>query len=77
MKIAKVRPIYKKGAKKEVSNYRSISILPVFSKIFMMLVYNRVVHFLNKYNLISDVQNGFREKKTQQYNLLLKTFKKH
>jgi hypothetical protein len=62
MKIAKVRPIYKTGRKAEVSNYRPISILLVFSKMFKMLVYNRVVSFLNKYNLISDAQNGFREK---------------
>jgi hypothetical protein len=64
MKIAKVRPIYKKGLKEEVSNYRPISILPVFSKMFEMLVYNRAVSFLNKYNLISDAHNGFREKKS-------------
>jgi hypothetical protein len=30
LKIAKVRPIDKKGNKHEISNYRLISILPVF-----------------------------------------------
>jgi hypothetical protein len=64
MKIAKVRPIYKKRRKEEVSSYRPISILPVFSKIFEMLEYSRVVSFLNKYNLILDAHNGFREKKS-------------
>jgi hypothetical protein len=64
MKIAKVRHVYRKGRKQEISNYMTISILPVFSKIFETLIYYRVVSFLNKYNLISDAQNGFREKKS-------------
>jgi hypothetical protein len=38
--------------------------LPVFSKILETLIYKRVVSFLNKHNLISDAQNGFREKKS-------------
>jgi hypothetical protein len=64
MKIAKVRPIQKKGGKQEVSNYRPISILPVFSKTLEIVIYKIVVTFLNKHNMISEVQNGFREKKS-------------
>jgi hypothetical protein len=30
MKIAKVRPLFKKGARQDVQNYRPISILPFF-----------------------------------------------
>jgi hypothetical protein len=33
MKIAKIRPAYKKGNRQEIINYRPISILPVFSRI--------------------------------------------
>jgi hypothetical protein len=33
MKVAKVKPIYKKGKKEDMGNYRPISILPTFSKI--------------------------------------------
>jgi hypothetical protein len=64
MKIAKVWPVYKKGQKQGISNYRPILILPVFSKIFETLIYYIVVSFLNKHNFISDAQNGFRGKKS-------------
>jgi hypothetical protein len=64
MKIANVRSIYKKEGKQEISNYRHISVLPVFSKINEILIYQRVVIFLNKHDLISEAQNGFRDKKS-------------
>jgi hypothetical protein len=51
MKIAKVRPLYKKGEKQEVCNYRPISILSVFSKILERLVYNRLTSFVTKYTV--------------------------
>ena len=38
LKVAKIIPIYKCDDKKLISNYRSISILPVFSKILVDLV---------------------------------------
>jgi hypothetical protein len=72
MKIAKVRPIHKKGWKQEISNCRPISVLTAFSKILETLIYNRVMSFLNKHNLISEAQNGFREKKST--NTAIQTF---
>ena len=42
LKIAKVTPIFKSGAKNNISNYRPISILPVFSKVLERIMYNRV-----------------------------------
>ena len=45
LKIAKVVPVYKAGAKNEFSNYRPISILPFFSKIFEKIVYNRLINY--------------------------------
>jgi hypothetical protein len=72
MKIAKVRPIHKKGQKQEISNYRPISVLPAFSKILEMLIYNRVMSFLKKHNLVSEAQNGFRGKKST--NTAIQTF---
>ena len=42
LKIAKVTPIFKSGAKNNVSNYRPISILSVFSIVLETIMYNRV-----------------------------------
>ena len=53
LKIAKIIPIYKANDKKVVSNYRPISVLPVFSKILERLVNNKLINFLNKYNILS------------------------
>jgi len=63
LKVAKVIPVYKAGAKNEFSNYRPISILPFFSKIFEKIVYTRLINYLNKL----DIQYGFRKKKLNIY----------
>ena len=60
LKIAKVSPVFKSGDKSIISNYRPISILPSFSKIFEKLVYNRLMNYLNKYFVLSKNQYGFR-----------------
>ena len=41
LKIAKVIPIYKSGEKQIVNNYRPISLLSPFSKIYEKLIFNR------------------------------------
>ena len=60
LKIAKVIPIYKNGSNDNLSNYRPISILPIFSKILEECVYSRVYKFLEKCNIITPKQFGFR-----------------
>ena len=64
LKIAKISPIYKKGNKKLFSNYRPISILPVFSKFFEKIVYQQLDDFINLNNIININQFGFRSKKS-------------
>ena len=70
MKIAKVIPLFKKGDKMDVSNYRPISLLSSFSKILEKIVYVRTVTFLKLHNIFSDFQFGFREKHSTIHALL-------
>ena len=42
LKIAKVTPVFKTGDLNEFSNYRSISVLPYFSKILERIMHNRL-----------------------------------
>ena len=41
LKMVQVTPIFKPGDKDNVSNYRAISTLPVFSKVLERIMYNR------------------------------------
>jgi potassium voltage-gated channel Eag-related subfamily H protein 8 len=63
-KIARVKPLYKKGDIYSIQNYRPVSILLIFSKILERLMHSRLIIFLNKYSIITEVQNGFREQKS-------------
>ena len=60
LKIARVVPILKSGDNKKLINYRPIAILPLFSKMFERLIYNRMIKFITKYNILSPCQFGFR-----------------
>ena len=43
LKIAKVTPLFTSGDAENVTNYRPISVLPVFSKIFDRIMYNGII----------------------------------
>jgi len=61
LKTVRVLPLFKKGSKSEISNYRPIAISSSFSKVFEKIVYKRMSSFLNKFNILYDYQFGFRE----------------
>ena len=60
LKIAKVIPVFKKGDKENVENYRPISILPVFSKVLERIIYNRLYEYFMKNNLLHKNQIFFQ-----------------
>ncbi len=61
LKIAKVITLFKKGNPELPSNYRPISLLPIFSKPFEKLMYRRLFRFLEVHNVLYSLQFGFQE----------------
>ena len=69
LKFFIVTPIHKADSKLQVTNYRPISLLPVFSKIFERLVHRRLLNFLMQNNIFNH-QFGFQPSKTTNMAIL-------
>jgi hypothetical protein len=65
-----VVPIFKNGDKKQISNYRPISVLSSFSKIFEKVVSTRLIKYLDANNILHQSQLGFRAKLSTSMALL-------
>ena len=61
LKIARVSPVYKSGDSNIIDNFRPISLLPLFSKIFERLTLNRMESFICRNNILTPCQFGFRK----------------
>ena len=59
-KSANVTPTHKKESKQTIKNYRPISLIPIFAKIFEKLLFSNMYNFFVKNNLITKNQSGFR-----------------
>ena len=70
LKISKTIPIYKKGSRLSISNYRPISLLSNINKIFEKLIFNRVYGFLESHNAIYEHQYGFRKQHSTNHALI-------
>ena len=60
-KIAKLKPLFKKGSKTDPQNYRPISLLPLVSKIIEKVIHDQTQHFVDKNDIIYRYQSGFRK----------------
>ena len=58
-KIAKLKPLFKKGSKTNSSNYRPISLLPLISKIIEKLIHGQASSFLSNNELSYNYQSAF------------------
>lgn len=71
LKVAKVIiPVYKKGDRLSVSNYRLICILSSLSKVIEKLFIIRLSKYLQKIHLLNPCQFGFREVSSTNLALL-------
>ena len=60
-KRSNIIPVHKKNDKQLVKNYRPISLLPIFGKIFEKIIFNKIYHFLLEERLLNPNQSGFRQ----------------
>ena len=70
LKTAKVVPVFKSGDESKPGNYRPISLLSIFNRIFEKLVYKRLIKFVNKHNILYSSQYGFRSRHSTQHATL-------
>ena len=70
LKLAKVVPVYKSDDATDPNNYRPISLLSIFNRIFEKLVNKRLKSFLEVNDVFYESQYGFREKHSTQHAIL-------
>ena len=70
-KQSSICPIYKKGDKKQIENYRPIALLCNFSKVFEILLHKSIMRHVQSY--ISPLQHGFVKGRSTETNLCLFT----
>lgn len=63
-KIAEVVPINKNGNKNLTTNYRPISLISNIAEIYEKLIPNRLTDFINKHQILSNKQYGFRRNRS-------------
>ena len=61
LKTGQIIPIHKSGPKNLCSNYRPISLLSPFSKIFEKCIYDQLYWYFEKFKLLSPDQFGFKK----------------
>lgn len=64
LKQSKVIPLHKKNDKKDLNNYRPITLVPIISKIFEKTMSKRIINFFDKHSIIAEEQNGFQKNKS-------------
>ena len=69
-KEARVVPIHKSGVHNQLVNYRPISTLHFLSKVIERIIYKRVNVFIKRFDILTDVQYGFRRGKSTNDSVL-------
>ena len=68
-KLAKVKPLFKKGSKTDPKNYRPISLLPLVSKIIEKVIHDQTQNYLTENKILYEYQSGFRPNHSTDFAL--------
>jgi Notch-like protein len=74
LNFAEVKPVFKKRDKSVTSNYRPISLLTSFSKIFKKVIYDWIFYHINYNHVLVNKQFGFRHASSTDTLLLHRAF---
>ncbi|CAJ0941818.1 unnamed protein product [Ranitomeya imitator] len=69
-RIANVVPIFKKGTKTELGNYRPVSLTSTVGKILEGILRDAILEYLKRNNLMTQDQHGFTRDRSCQTNLI-------
>ena len=75
LKITRVILVYKKVIKSTVAYYRPISLISIFNKFLEKLMYNRLLNFLEKHQVLFSGQFGFSASHSTSHAILFITDK--
>ena len=70
-KEANVVPIFKKGDKSKAVNYRPVSLTVVLCKVMKHIICSNVMKHLDRNNILTDAQHGFRKRRSCESQLIL------
>jgi hypothetical protein len=70
-KLANITPVYKKGDRQLVNNYRPISLLSVVGKLQEKIVFKALYTFLSRFNLLTWRNSGFKPLDSAMHQLVL------
>ena len=70
LKLARAVPIFKADDSSALTNYRPISVLTFFAKVFEKIVYNKLLNFISDNNILYDHQYGFRKGRSTQQAII-------
>lgn len=66
LKVALVKPVFKKGDVEKISNYRPISLLTAFSKIFEAVMSQRILSFFTSCLILNESQHSYLKGRSTQ-----------
>ena len=74
-KVAKLKPLYKKGTKTDPKNFRPISLLPIVSKIIEKVIHDQTMNYLTENSILYRHQSGFHKNHSTDTSLAYLTDK--